>query len=228
VIISAHQPHYLPWLPYVEKIFLVDVHVVLDDVEFHNGDWQNRNRVSGPNGPVLLTVPVRRRKGILVRDVEVVHDGWEERHARTIAQSYARAPYFGEHWPSLALVYERRLDRLVDVALETVCFVKSAMGIGVPCVLSSALGIRTRGNERLVDICRALGATTYLSGVGAKAYLDIEAFRAAGIFVRFQEWCAPGWLGSSAEHAAVDAIFRHGPKAREAFTGASAMESRHA
>src|SRR5438105_15772232 len=97
MILTAHQPVYLPWLGLFHKIALADLFVSYDQVQYLSYDWNNRNRVKTANGPVWLTVPVLRKGHLQKRicDLEISYARpWAQKHWRTIREAYGRAPYF--------------------------------------------------------------------------------------------------------------------------------------
>ena len=190
------QPGYLPWLGYFDLMHRADVFVHYDDVQFDKHGWRNRNRVKGPKGPVWLTVPVRHsgRSGQSVLDVEIDdRRDWRRKHVATISQFYARAPLLAAILPRCREILERPWRRLVDLDLALIAWLASELGIATPCHRASGLGIAGDRNERLLDLCRHFGATRYLSGNSAQAYLDVERFRAAGIDVAWHNYAHPDY-----------------------------------
>ncbi len=190
------QPGYLPWLGYFDLMHKADVFVHYDDVQFDKHGWRNRNRVKGPKGPVWLTVPVRHsgRSGQSILDVEI-DDGqdWRRKHISTISQLYARAPFLPAILPRLEEILERPWSRLVDLDLAVVDWLAAELGIAKPYHRASELGIAGDRNERLLNVCRHFGATRYLSGNSAQAYLDVARFRAAGIDVALHDYAHPSY-----------------------------------
>ena len=97
MIISAHQPAYLPWCGYFQRISMSDVFVILDEVQFEKNSFTNRNQIKTSNGVFWLTVPVRL-KGHLssnIKQIEISDNGqWAKKHWKTIKQNYLKAPFF--------------------------------------------------------------------------------------------------------------------------------------
>jgi hypothetical protein len=212
MLYAAHQPHYLPWLRYLHKVAAVDVFVLLDDAQYTKNGWQNRTRIKGPEGPILLTVPVQARLGARIRMVPPVGDQWVRRHLASLETCYGRpartwmarlAAVLAAGWSeSLALLDQATLAVLLD-----------AFGIATPVVRASELGVDGRGSERLAAIGTALGADAYVTGAHAvEAYLDTRPFIAAGIEVAVQAWTCPSYrqrfprAGFVPELSAVDLL----------------------
>ena len=190
------QPGYLPWLGYFDLMRKADVFVHYDDVQFDKHGWRNRNRIKGPKGPVWLTVPVRHsgRSGQSILDVEIDdRQNWRRKHVSTIGQLYAQAPFLPAILPRLEEILERPLSRLVDLDLAVIGWLATELGIATPCHRASELGIAGDRNERLVALCRNFGATRYLSGNSAHAYLDVARFAAAGIDVVWHDYAHPSY-----------------------------------
>lgn len=190
-ILAAHQPQYLPWLGYFDKLAQADVFVLLDDVQFKKNEWQNRNRIKGPGGPQWITVPVRHRFPQTIAEVEVrENEPWRRKHLRALESNYGRAACFAEQMPLIAEVLERPWSHLAPLNIELVRRLAARLGIDTEIVLASSFAIREHPTLRLVDLCTALGADTYLSGAGGD-YLERERFAEAGIELRFQRYEHP-------------------------------------
>jgi hypothetical protein len=93
--IAPHQPAYIPWLGYLARFLEADIFVYLDDAQFEDGGWQNRNYILSREGPIRLTVPVRKSGRFAQRINETVIYGtdWRDRHLRSLTQAYGREPY---------------------------------------------------------------------------------------------------------------------------------------
>jgi len=223
MIAAIHQPHYLPWLRYLEKIARADVFVVLDDVQYTKNGFQNRNKIKHVSGWMYLTVPVKYRPGQRLGEVEIASDKkWSARHWHALQSNYGRAPYFGEHAEALADIYQRAWTHLDPLNWELLRYLCSALGIGTRLVRSSELDVHGDGTARLIRICRALGAERYYSGsCAADAYLDAAAMEAAGISVVLQDWSCPTYkqrfpqVGFIPDLSVVDLLLNEGPRSLE-------------
>ena len=192
--VAIHQPQYLPWLGYFDKMAQVDCFVVLDNVQFKKNEWQNRNRIKAASGWQWLTVPVLHRFPQRISEVRVNHRAaWPRKHLQALLSSYSGTPFFEVHRPFFEEVYAREWARLADLNLATLRYLAEALGIRPKLLLASSLPARQGRTERLVAICRALGADTYLSGAGARGYLDLGCFEEAGIGVDFQAFQCPSY-----------------------------------
>jgi hypothetical protein len=191
-ILAAHQPQYLPWLGYFDKMDEADVFVLLENVQFKKNEWQNRNRIRTADGWQWLTVPVRHRFPQTIAEVEIDdRTAWARKHLQALKQNYCKAPHVGTLLPKIEAVLENPGPRLAPLNIALVELIVGSLGIDTPLVLGSEVKAREDPNGRLVDLCLALGADTYLSGSGARDYLDVSVFNEAGIEVLFQSFEHP-------------------------------------
>jgi len=230
MIISVHQAQYLPWLGYFHKIFSSDAFVFLDDVQYKKREYQNRNRIRAKDRWIWLTVPVTadRNPYPVFSDVYVDNSqDWARSHWKSLYLNYAKAPYFERYSGFFEGLYRKEWRRLLDLNIEIVSYLNSVLGIEKPVRLSSELDIKTQKTERILDICEALGADTYLSGGGGRDYLDEEKFRKAGIRLVYQDFEHPVYRQLHmkdekdflAEMSIVDLIFNHGPGSMDILLG---------
>ena len=217
--VAIHQPHYLPWLGYVAKWAAADVFVLLDTVQYEKNGWQNRNRLKTQHGPRWLTVPVRARFGTVIRDVPVDDaQPWPRRHLATIEQAYARSPYLAHHRDALHELYGRKWTHLGALASASAEWLVRRLGVRTPVRLASELGATSSDpTARLVEVCRAVGGTTYLSGPDGVKYVDRATFAAAGLTVLQQRYEHPEYRQAHGPFvpflSALDILLMHGDHA---------------
>jgi hypothetical protein len=199
VIVAAHQPSYLPWLGYLDKLAHADVFVVMDDLQFEAQNFQNRNRLKLNHGPHWLTVPLLR--GTLtdrVCDKRIDNAGrggrhhWQHRTWRTLEVHYGSAPHFDRYASALEDIFLRRWDSLVELDLHILDLARCWFGITRPIVRASSLGLRGAKTDRIIDLCEKLGAHIYFSGKGGSTdYLDTDALSRAGVTTLWQRFHHP-------------------------------------
>lgn len=216
--VTIHQPQFLPWLGYLDKIDQAEVFVALDDVQFKKNEWQNRNRIRTAQGWQWVTVPVLHRFGQLVNEVRInPSEQWRAQHLRALEIHYARAPFRDPYLRQLDDLYREPWERLGDLNLAVIRWLLQAYGISTPIRLSSEWTAREKATDGLVDICRAVGATRYLSGPGADAYMDKERFQAAGLILEQQNFHHPVYTQCYEPFlpgmSAIDLLFACGPEA---------------
>jgi hypothetical protein len=189
--VAILQSNYVPWKGYFDLIGSVDEFVLYDDVQYTKNDWRNRNRIKTAQGVQWLTIPVRigGRFGQRVRDAEIAETGWGRKHWRTLSQSYARAPHFERAREAFEDLYmntsETSLSLVNRQLLERAC---TLLDIQTRISWSHEYSTSEGRIERLVDLCRQLGADEYLTGPAARSYLDVEAFEREGIRVIWMDY----------------------------------------
>jgi hypothetical protein len=189
--VAVVQSNYLPWKGYFDLIRRVDEFVLLDTVQYTRRDWRNRNRFKSPDGVRWLTVPVRVKGRYTQRiDETLVSDpAWPARHFSALRSWYSRAPFFSYYRPMLerrlVSIREPRLAVINRRLIETVC---ELIDVATPLTSASDYEATGRSTDLLISICRSAGATRYLSGPAACAYLDESAFADAGIAVEWMSY----------------------------------------
>jgi hypothetical protein len=215
--LAAHQPQYLPWLGYFDKIAHADRFVLLDTVQYKKNEWQNRNRIRGAAGWHWLTVPVHYRFPMTIRDVRVdATSGWRRKHKEALRQAYAKAPYREQLMAAIETLLDRPIDDLASLNIETVRLVGGMLGVGTPVTVASTLsGIPEGPDERLIALCKVFGCDTYLAGAGGRDYMNLDTWKAAGIAVEFQAYRHPVYPqsqpGFEPNLSAIDALMHLGP-----------------
>lgn len=214
-----HQPDFLPWLGFFHRLSKADLYIALDHVQFVTGtsrSWTHRDRLKTPTGARWLTVSVQKMPlGTPINEIRLSsHPGWRAANLNLIRESYRSAPHFLDIFPRLEALYTRDDEHLVDMTLASIDLVADMLVTTVPRRLSSELSPKGSGNAMLVDLLRKVGATQYLSGLGARAYFDPAPFAAAGIEVLWQEFRHPTYPQLFGDFvpclSAVDMLFNCG------------------
>lgn len=224
------QPGYLPWLGFFDQMRAADVFVYYDDVQFDKHGWRNRNRIKDAAGqPHWLTVPVRHSSLNLPRIIDVEVDPrapWARKHIGTLRQFYSRAPFLKQYLPELEDLLNRDWQRLVDLDLAVVALMCRWLKIERRIERSSELKIDGTQSGRLLNICKHLGATRYLSGAAARDYLDVGLFDPQGIQVSWQNFVHPEYPqlhGAFVPYlSALDLLLNCGDESAAVLTGVSA------
>ena len=220
ITVVVLQPGYLPWLGFFDQLRRADVFVYYDDVQYDKHGWRNRNRIKTQNGPLWLTVPVRHSGATSRRILDVEIDGrtaWARKHVSSIRQAYARAPFLERYLPPLEEVLQRKWERLVDLDMACAALMAEWFGLRRRVERSSGLDIGGDRSERLVNICRSLGAATYVSGDAARSYLDVPLFERHGVGVEWQQYVHPVYpqlhSGFVSHLSALDLLLNCGDRA---------------
>jgi hypothetical protein len=219
--VAIIQSNYIPWKGYFDIINMVDEFILYDDRQYTRRDWRNRNMIKTPQGLHWLTIPVQVKGKFEQRIDETVIDDptWADRHWKTIAQAYAGAPYFAFYREKIGAIFdsihETRLSDVNRRFLEALC---GLLGIDTPLRWSTEYPATGNRTERLVSLCRLAGATEYLSGPAARAYMEENLFEEAGIALRYMDYTGyPEYpqLHGKFEHgvSVIDLLFNVGPEA---------------
>lgn len=219
---AIHQLQYWPGLRFFAKMRQADLFIYLDDVQYEKREFQNRNRIRTPRGWQYLTAPVisKGRFSQKINEVELENTGaWAADHLQAIKLNYARAPFFKEHLPALEELYSRDYRLLADLAIATMDFLRETLGIKTPVKFSSEYAVEEASSARLARLCAAAGAGEYLSGAGAKAYLDPGVFSYAGIKLAWQEFkpreYPQAFPGFEPDLSALDLLLNCGPRSAD-------------
>lgn len=183
------QSNYLPWRGYFDLVASADTLVIYDTVQFTKNDWRNRNRIKTANGPQWITVPVHQKTlEQTVNETEIDGEHWVRKHLKSLELNYAKAAYLGAILPELRAHLEAGETRLSALNERLMRWVMDAMEIRTDICRSEDIPHDGDPTKKLVDICKATNATTYLSGPAAKAYLDESRFADNGIAVQWFDY----------------------------------------
>ena len=219
MILTAHQPVYLPWLGLFHKIALAELFVSFNRVQYQPKDWNNRNRVKTAAGPIWLSVPVRR-SGYLektISDIEVDNASpWARKHWKSLQLHYGSAPHFARYADFFEDTYMRREWRtLVELNEHMLAWFLAELGIDVPVRSAADYEFHGAKSDLVLDMCRTLGADVYIFGAQGRDYADMAAFRAAGVEPVFQDYRHPTYpqrYGAFLPNLSiVDLMFNCGP-----------------
>jgi hypothetical protein len=195
MILSAHQPAYLPWLGYFDKIARADVFVFLDTVQFEKNSFINRNQIKTPQGALWLTIPVKIKghtSGSLLTTSMDDSRPWRLKHLRSIEMNYRKAARFDECFPKIEMLLATSESNLADFCWHQLQFWLAELSIlDTRIVRSSELSITSAKSDLVLDLCRHFGAERYLSGALGRDYLVAADFCKAGIAVDYQSFRSP-------------------------------------
>jgi len=229
MIAAIHQPNYLPWLGYFYKIYRSDVFVFLDNVQLPQGrSFANRNKIKTAQNTMWLTVPCKKRNraGQLISEVEIDNDiNWRGKHWKTMEHNYGKASYFGKCCGFFQDLYRREWTKIAELneyAIETIA---RMFGLNGQFTRASALKVSGAGTELLINICKVVGADTYLSGSGGKNYMDEGAFEKESINLVYYDFKHPTyrqlWGDFVPNLSIIDLLFNEGENSLEILKGQS-------
>ena len=190
MIVTIHQPNYFPYPGFFQKVLLSDIYVVLDRAQFEF-DITNRNKIITPEGSwSRITVPIKKgQKFFEVRNVEINNDqSWAEKNWDLICKSYDNSPFFDLYKATLNSVFKKKWNLIFDLNFYTLKKVIEWLNIKTKIIFDSELDVTGKSSEHLLNICKKLGATKYLSGPGGSDYLNEKIFEQNKIKVEYQKY----------------------------------------
>ncbi len=215
------QSNYIPWRGYFDMMNLADVFVIYDEVQYTKNDWRNRNKIKTPNGLNWLTIPVKQLElAQKICDTETQQIDWQRKHWNAIQMNYAKSPFFKLFKELFESFYKTNTNtNLSYINYELFKIINSILNINTKIIYSNTLDVVSGKNEKLVNICEKLNATTYISGPAAKNYLDTNLFTQKNINVHWMDYTdykPYNQLHGEFEPqvSIIDLIFNEGPNAK--------------
>jgi hypothetical protein len=216
MLLAAHQPQYLPWLGYFDKMDQADLFVLLDDVQFKKNECQNRNRIPSGGEWQYLTVPVRHKFPQTIQEVVIADQKWQKSHLRTLEQTYSKCDGLEAERPLLEVLYTRTWQQLTKLNTACIELIGSRFRIDTEVVFSSDHpDLADHPDLRLIELCQRYKADRYLAASGGREYINLQLWEQAGIQVIFQDFEHPVYSQGKGNFisgmCALDLLLRHGP-----------------
>jgi len=219
MIVSINQPAYLPWLGYFERIARSDLHIVLDHVQFEKNSFTNRNRIRSTNGEIWLTIPLSTKGQFGNLEINGLafapNNPWQKKQWDTLCMNYRKAPYFAQYAQAYESLYKTGWTSFMPMIRSFLDRHLKDLGIHTRLVYSSEMKVSGTKSELLLNLCRDMGATCYLSGAMGRDYLDEGIFSRAEISVAYQNYKHPEYRqhhGAFKPYMGIlDLIFNEGP-----------------
>ncbi|GAX62907.1 hypothetical protein SCALIN_C45_0065 [Candidatus Scalindua japonica] len=220
--IAIHQPEFLPWLGFFYKMILADLYVVFDHVQFKKRYFENRNKIVFQSGDTSwINVPVKTKGKYTqsINEVEIDNDQkWKSKMLTKIQHCYRSAPYFEEYYHDfVSLLDDREYDKLIDLNMEIINFIRKKLDITVPMLFSSSMDVgSSEGSDLILKICLVNNANTYLCGASGKDYLNVENFDKNGIVIEWLDYQPPVYKQLCQQFtpymSILDLLFNYGSK----------------
>jgi hypothetical protein len=194
MIVTIHQPSYLPWLGYFDKISKSDIYIFLDSVQLEKNSYSYRNKIKTPQGTSWLTIPLKMKghTSKLIKDVLIDNtQRWKKNHLKSIYYNYKRSPFFDNLYPKLESLYGVEYDLFSDLSYEHLMFWLKELSIKTKVVKSSDLPIDSKKSGLILDLCKYFNAKKYISGALGKDYLVEDDFISNSIEIKYQDYRHP-------------------------------------
>ena len=215
------QSSYLPWQGYFDFIDDVDTFVFYDDVQYTRRDWRNRNRFYSTSGSYWLTVPVHfsQTHKQEIRHTQIDYSqNWQHKHIGSLKHNYQKAPYFENYAYDLFSILETNHDSISSLNIRLIKFLADVLQINTTYMYSWEFGIGGNRNTRIIEILKHLGATEYLVGPTASAYIDKDLYAAAGIKLNYKAYDYSEYAQPSKKFqsnlSVIDLLFNCGENSR--------------
>ncbi len=222
MILTAHQPVYLPWLGLFHKIAISDAFCYFDDVQYQVKDFNNRNKIKTANGDIWLTVPVLTKgyRDKKIREIEINNTiDWRKKHWRSIYINYKKTPFFERYASFLEEIYKKDWQYLADLNEYMLKWFMEQLGIKVKYSKASELNLEGYKSELVLDMCKKLGADIYVFGALGKDYAKEENFMKNGVNIYFQDYHHPVYPQAFGQFlpylSIIDLLFNRGDKSLE-------------
>lgn len=186
--LAIMQPYFLPYIGYYQLIGAVDTFVVYDNIKYTKRGWINRNRMLLNNTDMMFSLPIKKDSDVLdVVERELATDFDPIKLINQFRGAYARAPYFYRVFPLLERIIccdERNLFRYIYHSIVQIC---EYLGITTEIRISSHVAIdhHLKGQDKVITLCQAVGADTYINSIGGMELYDRDVFRTHGIELKF-------------------------------------------
>lgn len=213
------QSSYIPWKGVFDLANESDLFIFLDDVQFTNRDWRSRNRIKTQHGLKWLTVPVGSNRSLLINDVRIPDPKWQQKHYATLVDTFCKCPYFAEYSYLLDIIYQSTVWSSLS-QLNQFATVEIAKALGIKTEFQDSAVFESSGvkEDKLLDLIGKTGASTYISGPSAKAYICEERFIDAGVELIWKDYSGypeypqrfPPFVGAV---TILDLLFNTGPDA---------------
>ena len=186
--VGIHQPNFFPWIGYFFKASRCDTFVFLDDVEFSKNNFINRVRLIANDGVFWWSLPtrVKGRSEQLISETELVEiEKWKRKSLKRLELAYKKAPYFEDVFPLVEQVLKVESQKMMDFTLKSILQLFEVLEIKSSIKYSSDIATGASKDDRLIEIVKAVGGKTYLSGKGGQSYMNLSLYESEGIKVEF-------------------------------------------
>ncbi len=195
---AIHQPHFFPWLGYLDKMAKADAFVLLDEVQLEISSYMVRNRLAANNGQIGYLTMTIDRKGYLDRKYNEIetknNDIWKQNGLNKLREYYRKAPGYQEVMEQLTPFFDQEYHTACEWAVASIKWLRGLLEIHTPLYFQKDLDYDTtqKRSDLVLSICQAMQADTYLSGRGGSVrYLDREKFAENGVKIVFQDFVHP-------------------------------------
>jgi len=182
------QPYFLPYIGYWQLINAVDKFIIYDNIEYTKGGWFNRNRILVNGRDAYITISLKKDSDYLSVNQRLLADEFNrQKLLNQIKGSYIKSPYYKDIFPLLEDIIMCQEKNLFDFLLYSIEKIVDLLHINTKLIVSSSLNINhsLKNTNKVLEICRELGADTYYNAIGGQKLYDKMEFMEKGIDLKF-------------------------------------------
>jgi hypothetical protein len=222
--LAIHQPEFMPWMGFFNKMALADEYVIFDHVQFKKRYFENRNRIVSARGEInFITVPVLNKECIQpINRVEIDNSrDWKRKLLKSLMHNYSKAQYFEEYYADLEQrIVNKKFDSLIALNMMFINFFREHLDIKTPMVYSSALDVSSfRGSDLILQICLKEKTDTYLCGSSGRDYLKQDEFKQKNVNIEWIDYKSPHYKQTCDQFvpnlSTFDLLVNEGPGSKE-------------
>lgn len=219
--VAIHQPNYLPYMGYFQKMEISDIFVILDNVQFSKDSYTQRTKIRTPDNWMWLTIPIEKKNASeFIKDVPLPTDRkWLRKHKNSIISNYSKCPFFDEGFIEEYFIEGEQFKKLQEWNEFGIFYLKEKLKIKTSIIKASDLNLdeNLKSTDLLVEIVNQVGGDTYISGAGGRKYMDISKFEKNDISLEYFDFepfeYKQRWDGFEPYLSAMDLIFNLGRNA---------------
>jgi len=184
------QSNYMPWKGYFTSMLHATHLVLYDDMQYTKRDWRNRNKIITNNGPSWISIPVDTKGKFhqKINQTKIKDAEWNHKHWNKIRENYRKAPFFSDYEKIIQEIYLKELqgvEFLSSINRKVLERFIQILDLEIEIIDSREFDLVGDKTEKLVNICKDLGATEYFTGPAAKSYMQEDLFTSQGIKVNY-------------------------------------------
>lgn len=189
-VVVIHQPDFIPYLGFFDRLLKADIFVVFDMVQFERRGWTNRDKIKTDKGERWITVPVKKtaRETPINKIMLADDNSWREEHLRLFHENYKNALFYTEILPYIEKLYAFEGKRMMDFNMCSIEMLIELLDIKIDIRYASNMQLSKKSNELIVEVLNTLGEKFYLSGTGARDYFEEKTYTDADIEVIWQDY----------------------------------------
>lgn len=217
-VVVIHQPDFMPYLGFFDRLIKADIYVVFDNVQYVRSSrgWTSRDKIKTQKGEQWISIKTKKAaRDTKIQDIYLSEDdSWKQDHLNLFKENYRKCKYYNEIIPYIRKLYEYECERMMDFNMESIKMLMLLFDINIDIIYASRLNVSGKSNALIIDIMKKLNCHKYLSGVGAHDYYVPELYNEAGITVMWQDFSQPVYPQQFGEFipylSSIDMLFNCG------------------